>query len=283
MAAISSIPTSNNSSLSPSSPRIRLVLFDIGGVFIDSPVEIIRELERKYFLPPHSINKILSKSSSFQLLETGKIKYSQFLIQFQSELNEQKIFSPTSEEIFSSIQSLLENCFLRRSMIELVRLLKENQILVGSITNNWQIEEKINNISNENKNQNNELESFMNPFYSLFRTSIGNSYLFESFHLGIRKPNLQIFLSSIKNIEKQENIKFNMNEILFLDDLRENLNGAKKLGIQTILVRNSWEAVEETLKRTGISHSVAVIQAMEQEKLWKYNQSLNSLKYRSKL
>ncbi len=49
---------------------------------------------------------------------------------------------------------------------------------------------------------------------------------------GIRKPNPQIFLNTAKQL------KIEPSKCLFMDDLIENINGAKKTGMKTILWKN---------------------------------------------
>lgn len=86
----------------------------------------------------------------------------------------------------------------------------------------------------------------------------------SSAHVGMRKPNADIYQFTVKELDKwaklnawsgrgwEEGIK--PNEIVFLDDIGENLKAAKEAGFGTIKVHlgRAYEAVDALEELTGL-------------------------------
>jgi putative hydrolase of the HAD superfamily len=100
-----------------------------------------------------------------------------------------------------------------------------------------------NNFNSGDKNQsalddaNKERLKIMNNF----------DYIIESKELGIRKPDLDFYLRAL------EITGADPKETIFLDDLGINLKPAKELGIATIKVLDSSQALKELTDLTGIN------------------------------
>ena len=62
----------------------------------------------------------------------------------------------------------------------------------------------------------------------------------------VRKPDKEIFNLTLKKL------KLNPQQVLFIDDKIENIQGAKKLGIPSILFKNNKDLIEQLTKR-GVS------------------------------
>ena len=90
----------------------------------------------------------------------------------------------------------------------------------------------------------------------------------SSAHVGLRKPDPAIYALALKEVDKfakenaetrgkglgwEEGVK--AEEVLFLDDIGENLKAAKKAGFQTIKVNlgRAFEAVDQLEQVTGLS------------------------------
>ena len=98
--------------------------------------------------------------------------------------------------------------------------LKPNYKL-GCITNNVK--------STSNKNSDKDVLKVMSLF----------DHIIESSEVGIRKPNPDIYLMSCKALDVKPN------QCIYLDDLGINLKPAKKLGMMTIKVINSEDAIQD--------------------------------------
>ena len=98
-----------------------------------------------------------------------------------------------------------------------------------------------------------------NPFHM--------AYLRKNFH-NVIKPAKKVFFSPEIKMRKSEiktfkflikTLKEKPEEILFIDNIGENINNARKTGIQTILFKNTKQFVND-LKGFGIKMSVGIIE-----------------------
>ena len=67
-----------------------------------------------------------------------------------------------------------------------------------------------------------------------------------SCNVGVRKPDVKIYETAMKNLHG-----ISANEVVFLDDREHCIQGAKDFGLQTILVTNQKDVVEEIYKLIG--------------------------------
>lgn len=73
----------------------------------------------------------------------------------------------------------------------------------------------------------------------------------SSAHVGMRKPDPKIYQRALKDMDEYERSRggagIRAEDVVFLDDIGENLKAAKKAGMRTIKVNlgRSWEAVRE--------------------------------------
>lgn len=80
----------------------------------------------------------------------------------------------------------------------------------------------------------------------------------SSAHVGMRKPDPKIYQRALKDMDEYERSRgaagISAEDVVFLDDIGENLKAAKKAGMRTIKVNlgRSWEAVRELETVTGM-------------------------------
>lgn len=70
---------------------IKLVLFDVGGVIVGSPITGANDAEKLWGLPPHYINAHITArghEGAFQRLERGELGLDEFYRLFGSELSD---------------------------------------------------------------------------------------------------------------------------------------------------------------------------------------------------
>lgn len=83
-------------------------------------------------------------------------------------------------------------------------------------------------------------------------------FFISSAHTGLRKPDPKIYqvaLQEMDNLAKQRGLPgTNPNDIVFFDDIGENLKGAKMAGMRTIKVtlEKTKDAVKELERLTGL-------------------------------
>ena len=153
------------------------------------------------------------QSNIFDLTETGEISGDELI----SEIN-QYYKSLTKNQIVCAWNSMLLN--LPKNRIDLlINLKKKYQIFLLSNTNEIHL----------NKFQNIMGSKEYNKFYNLFNK------IYYSHEIGVRKPNEESFLLVL-----EEN-NLIPNEVLFIDDSPQHIEGAKKLGIQTYHLQDNEE------------------------------------------
>ena len=210
--------------------RFSSVFWDFGGVITSSPFEAFSRYEENNNLPKDFIRKVNStnhKYNAWAKLEQSKISLLEFDILFKEE-SKSLGHEVSGEQILNLLQGSV-----RPEMVKTLETLKQNNILLACLTNNFDSGEKDNSPLDD---VNEERSKIMNNF----------DYIIESKELGLRKPDLDFYLKAL------EITKAKPKETIFLDDLGINLKPAKELGMTTIKVLNSKQALKELSELIGI-------------------------------
>ncbi len=187
--------------------KIKLILWDFGGVLTESPIKKFIEFEKENNLTPGTLVKINSHNkmnNAWAKLEKDLVNEKEFTELFLEEAKNLNI----KEEIDTN---MVLNCLdvkLDKAMLDIFFKIKD-KVPFACLTNNIP--------SHLNKNYNNTFENFKHNF----------EYVFESSKLGLRKPEEKMYKHVIQKI------KLPPENILFIDDLGINLKPAKKLGFFT--------------------------------------------------
>jgi len=152
------------------------------------------------------VAKKFFSSDKWEQLERGEIDEKQFVTSFQQQLQDAEV-DFAAQSFIDVILSLR----IRGNMIDTIHTLKRNGYRVVALTNNW-----IRDFDNQQD---------QHPLGDLF------DEVFESCKLKMRKPERRIyeFLLSELNLPGSK--------VVFLDDLKQNLDSAAHLGIHTIQVK----------------------------------------------
>ncbi len=211
--------------------RFSSVFWDFGGVITSSPFEAFSKFEIDNQLPKDFIRRVNStnhKSNAWAKLEQSKISLDEFDKLFREESK-----SLGNEVSGSEMLSLLQG-EVRPEMVRALEKLKAENFKLACLTNNFNSGDK-NQSALDDANQ--ERLKIMNNF----------DYLIESKELGIRKPDLDFYLKAL------EITGADPKETIFLDDLGINLKPAKELGMATIKVLDSGQALKELTDLIGIN------------------------------
>ena len=202
----------------------KAVLWDFGGVMTSSPFEAFNRFEQAENLPVdfiRGINSTNPESNAWALLESAQIDVTAFDQLFADEalmhghaVRGQQILALLSGDI-------------RPEMVKALTLIKAT-MKVGCITNNVK-----NAGSGAGMARDPQRVAQFEAVMALFDTVI------ESSKAGIRKPDPAIYRLACDTLEIEPS------EALFLDDLGINLKPAKALGMTTIKVLNSEQAIAE--------------------------------------
>tara|TARA_Y100000591_G_scaffold198847_1_gene172017 strand:- start:658 stop:1311 length:654 start_codon:yes stop_codon:yes gene_type:complete len=211
--------------------RFSSVFWDFGGVITSSPFEAFSKFETDNHLPKDFIRKVNStnhKSNAWAKLEQSKISLDEF-----DELFREESKSLGYEVNGGDVLNLLQG-EIRPEMVRALEKLKTENFKLACLTNNFNSGDKNQSALDD---VNKERLEIMNNF----------DHIIESKELGIRKPDLDFYIKAI------EITGADPKETIFLDDLGINLKPARELGMATIKVLNSNQALKQLTELTGVN------------------------------
>lgn len=259
----------------PRQPKV--LLFDIGGVCVVSPFQSILDYELSLGIPPGWVNYSISKTAPdgfWHRLETGKIPMdAEFFAGFNRDLHD-----PVRWEAFYKVQRAknpslpsrvppvpkIDGEWLFFDMMSssrapdpwmfpaLQKLKASGKYIVAALSNT---------VIFPPDHEYSQKDFLDDPVRSLFDVFVSSA------HAGLRKPDPKIYQYALEQVDRfarsngkmergragnwVEGIK--AEDIIFLDDVGENLKAAKNAGFRTIKVPlgRAYEAVEQLEVITG--------------------------------
>jgi putative hydrolase of the HAD superfamily len=194
--------------------KIKAIIFDLGAVILNinyqNTINDFKKLGIKNagFFYSKKIQNYL-----FNQIETGNISDMEFLLSLQKETDNASI-----KQVKNAWNSMLLD--LPENRIKLLKKLSFHySIFLLSNTNAIHIYEFEKKIGSKRYNE----------FYNLFEK------VYYSHKIGFRKPHSEAFQLILKNN------KLSANEVLFIDDSSQHIQGAKKLGIKTHHLQDNEE------------------------------------------
>lgn len=199
--------------LTLSSP-LRAVLFDLGGVVLDSPFPAIARFEKQHGVAPGLVVRTIANGGehgAFQRLERGELDIQSFAEVFKTECA-----APGLEiDGVGLIRAIGAAMNTRPAYLEAIRRIRARGLLAAALTNNWKDEPSMDGLS---------------LYFDIF---------LESCKLGMRKPDPRVYRHAC------ERLAVRPREVIYLDDIGSNLKPARELGIRTILVTDPDQALAD--------------------------------------
>ena len=193
----------------------RAVIFDLGGVILDSPLHAIARFERERGIEPGFVNRVVvsaGQGGAWARLERGELSMEDFFGAFEGDC------AAAGRQL--SARALMECIALaaepRPQMLEAVRRIRCGGLRAAALTNNWVGEEMAADV--------------LKPLFDAF---------VESSVVGLRKPDPRIYRHTCDAIGVEPS------EAIFLDDIGQNLKAARELGMTTIKVDDPDDALRE--------------------------------------
>ncbi|KAI1104504.1 HAD-like protein [Jackrogersella minutella] len=256
----------------------KVLLFDIGGVCVISPFQSILDYELSLGIPPGWINYSISKTAPggfWHRLERGEVLLDEaFYAGFNRDLHD-----PARWDAFYKIQHS-KNPSLSKEVPPVPnidgRWLFNDMMTVSTAPDPWMLP-ALKNLKASGEfilaalsntvifpqgHALHQEDFFAGPIRSLFDVFVSSA------HVGLRKPDPKIYEYALNEVDKyatshaseergrllgwQHRVK--ADEVVFLDDIGENLKAAKRVGFRTIKVPlgKAFEAVDELEIITGL-------------------------------
>ena len=203
---------------------ISAVIFDLGGVVLDSPLEVFVAYETELGIPPHTVNRNIvaaGHAGAWSRLERGELTMLDFYKAFDAEMAAHGL------EVSGAaiMQRLADSTAIRPAAVNAIRKLRAAGLKVAALTNNW-----------ANEDQGSKMDVLRAEFDAFIESTV----------VGLRKPDPRIYQLACSKLGVEPP------QAAFLDDIGLNLKAAKALGMTTIKVVDPDDALDELAKVLGI-------------------------------
>jgi putative hydrolase of the HAD superfamily len=202
------------------------VLFDMGGVVMESPLHAIARYEHERGLPPNSINRVVAaagESGAWARLERGELTVASFCAPFEADCCAHGL-----EVDGAAVMAAIAAAGVpRAAMLEAIRRLRGHGLRVGALTNNWRREGPEDDV----------IPHHLRDHFDVF---------VESRLVGLRKPDPRIYVLACERLGVEPT------RTAFLDDIGGNLKPARSLGMTTIKVDDPETALRELGALVGL-------------------------------
>ena len=210
---------------------IKAVFWDFGGVITSSPFEAFNKFEIDNNLPAdflRLVNSTNPNDNAWAKLERSEVNLEEFDLLFEEESNNLG-HAIKGKEVIALLQGQI-----RPEMIKALQTIRGN-LIQACLTNN------IRSLKEEAFEEGNvSVSGKHDVIMDLF------DFVIESSKVNLRKPDPAFYKMAC------EKASIEPSEAVFLDDLGINLKPAKNLGMETIKVINSRDALQELQKLISI-------------------------------
>ena len=207
---------------------VSAVVFDLGGVITESPMEAFAEYEREAGLPEGLIvrlNSIDHHTNAWARYERNELDVEGFAEAFEAEA-EAVGYRLDARRVLEGLRGAV-----RPEMVEALRRLREAGFPLGLLSNNVAPMERSGRLG--------ELLGF---FGTIVESSVE----------GVRKPEPEIYSRALERLSFAVGRPVAASECAYLDDLGINLKPARAMGFHTIKVVDPAEALAELSSLTGL-------------------------------
>jgi len=198
--------------------KMLAVIFDLGGVVLESPFVAFHNVEDRFGLARGTIATAIKTGGdhgALARLERGEIDAEQFYAQLGHELGDHGT-ALTPRDVTGEMARVLT---VRPMVVHALRQLRADGYKLAALTNNYDIGD--------------QLYATMDSVRAEFHVFV------ESCREGVRKPEARIYQLTC------ERLGVRASECVFLDDLGDNVKAARALGMQTIKVNDADQALRD--------------------------------------
>lgn len=204
--------------------RVRAVLFDLGGVVFDSPLDGFARYEVEAGLPTdflRTLNATNHHTNAWARFERGELDRDRFVAAFEAEA----VAAGHAVDGHRVLEALKGD--IRPEMVEALRRLKAAALLLAAVTNN------VAPLASGERD--------VTDLVTLFDVVV------ESSVVGVRKPEEAFYRIALDGLGVQPE------DCVYLDDLGVNLKPARAMGMTTIKVLDADSALAELEQHVGVA------------------------------
>jgi putative hydrolase of the HAD superfamily len=202
---------------------IEAVVFDLGGVVLESPLRAIARYERAQGLGLGAVAgavRLAGEQGAWARLERGELTAESFQAPFETDCRAAGI----QVDVARMMAYISEATVPRPRMLAAIRRIRDRGLRVGACTNNW--------VGADGCPTDGLREHF--------------DVFVESAVVGLRKPDPRIYELTCRLL------RVSPLRVAFLDDIGENLKAARALGMATIKVEDPGQALRELAGLLGM-------------------------------
>jgi epoxide hydrolase-like predicted phosphatase len=204
-------------------PSVQAILFDFGGVFMESPFAAVRAFGARQGIAPERVVELLfgdydrDTDHPWHRLERGELS----LLDARQAIFE--LGAPEHRiDLFEALGSL-RNASVRADMIEVARDARAQGVKTAIVTNN--------------------VREFGDGWRAMLPVDELFDVVVDSAHVGVRKPDPRIFRMALERLGGTP-----PEEAVFLDDFHANVAAAERLGMRGILVEEDHRPALQLLR-----------------------------------
>jgi putative hydrolase of the HAD superfamily len=208
---------------------VRAVLFDLGGVLTESPMDAFAAYEASAGLPAGLIRRLNATSpdtNAWARFERGELDADGFTEAFGAEA-----LAAGHQVDVARVLTALDAPALRPAVVDAVRRLRAAGLPLGMVSNNVRPMVRA---------------GALGELLSLFDVVV------ESSVEGVRKPEPEIYRRAVDWLSEAAGRPLTPADCAYLDDLGVNLKPARALGMRTIKVVDPAAALDELAALTGV-------------------------------
>jgi putative hydrolase of the HAD superfamily len=199
--------------------KFKAVIFDFGNVIINIEFQrIYQTLSKLTSKPIAYIEKRITEEQIFRRYESGQFTDEEF----REIIRQTLCFALSDKEVDTAWNAILLDIPIER--IDLINnIRKKYPVYLLSNTNNIHISASNN---------------YLNEAHGIKNLDVLFDKLYLSYEMGMWKPDTEIYYEVLRSINLEPN------EVIFFDDNLQNIESAKAIGMQTILVEPTTSIVE---------------------------------------
>ncbi|XP_064002682.1 bifunctional epoxide hydrolase 2 isoform X2 [Pogoniulus pusillus] len=216
----------------------RAVLFDLGGVLFRPGLQhFLGSCEQDFALPRNFLRDVLfagGSNSAYARVMKGQITLSQLFLELeqgcQQHASASNISLPPTFSVTRAFEEMAAKGTLNAPLLQAARVLRRNGFKTCVLTNNW-VDDSGGRLATA------RLMNLLHRHFDL---------VLESCRLGAQKPEPDIYTRALEALQAKPQ------EVIFLDDIGQNLKPAQEMGMATILVRDTQAALKELEELSGV-------------------------------